>query len=239
MASMFEILMNLPLFRGVSHEKLAQVVGEAKFHFLKYPAGELVVREGESCTHIAFVISGAVRTTIENSTGRFSVSQTLTAPAVIAPQFLFGRKTAYPGTAEALEPTGILKISKNDYINILNSDHVFLFNYLNILSVGAQTSMTGLMSLTSGSIDERIAYWIVALTQSGGKDIKLTCRKRDLCSLFGSQRATFENALSSMKDRGLIDYTNKELSVLNRSGLLALLVNNAETREDEPDIFTE
>lgn len=34
---MFEILMNLPLFRGVSHEKLAQVVGEAKFHFLKYP----------------------------------------------------------------------------------------------------------------------------------------------------------------------------------------------------------
>ncbi len=57
MASMFEILMNLPLFRGVSHEKLAQVVGEAKFHFLKYPAGELVVREGESCTHIAFVIS--------------------------------------------------------------------------------------------------------------------------------------------------------------------------------------
>ena len=99
--------------------------------------------------------------------------------------------------------------------------------------------MTGLMSLTSGSIDERIAYWIVALTQSGGKDIKLTCRKRDLCSLFGTQRATFENALSSMKDRGLIDYTNKELSVLNRSGLLALLVNNAETREDEPDIFTE
>ena len=39
MSSMFEILMNLPLFRGVSHEKLAQVVGEAKFHFLKYPAG--------------------------------------------------------------------------------------------------------------------------------------------------------------------------------------------------------
>ena len=180
------------------------------------------------------MISGAVRTTIENSTGRFAVSQTLAAPAVIAPQFLFGRKTAYPGTAEAIEPTGILKISKNDYINILNSDHVFLFNFLNTLSVSAQTSMTGLMSLTSGSIDERIAYWIIALTQSGGKDIKLTCRKRDLCSLFGSQRATFESTLESMKERGLIDYTNKELSVLSRPGLLALLVNNSESKEDEP-----
>lgn len=232
MASMFEILMNLPLFRGVSHDKLAQVVGEAKFHFLKYPAGEPVVREGENCTHITFVISGAVRTTIENPTGRFAVSQTLTAPAVIAPQFLFGRKTTYPGTAEAIEPTGILKISKNDYINILNRDHVFLFNYLNTLSVSAQTAISGLMSLTSGSIEERIAYWIVALTQSGGKDITLTCRKRDLCSLFGTQRATFESALASMKERGLIDYTNKELTVLSRSGLLALLVNNSESQDD-------
>ena len=33
MASMFEILMNLPLFRGVSHEKLAQVVERPNFIF--------------------------------------------------------------------------------------------------------------------------------------------------------------------------------------------------------------
>ena len=37
-----------------------------------------------------------------------------------------------------------------------------------------------------------------------------------------------------MKERGLIDYTNKELSVLSRPGLLALLVNNSESKEDEP-----
>lgn len=40
---MFELLMDLPLFRGVSHTRLAQVVGEAKFHFLKYPEGETLI----------------------------------------------------------------------------------------------------------------------------------------------------------------------------------------------------
>ena len=35
--SMFELLMELPLFKGVSLNTLSQVVGENKFHFLKYP----------------------------------------------------------------------------------------------------------------------------------------------------------------------------------------------------------
>lgn len=235
MTSMFELLMDLPLFRGVSHSRLADIVGEAKFHFLKYPKGETAIRAGDACDHITFVISGSVRSTIENDSGRFAVSQTLTAPAVIAPDFMFGRYTRYPCTVETLEPTGILKISKQDFISILDSDKIFLFNYLNMLSVNAQKSTKGIMSLTNGVIDERIAFWIIALTQPDGTDIKLSCKKRDLCSLFGVQRATFEAGLSSMKERNLIDYTNKEISIYSRQALLRLLetaVENDDTADD-------
>ena len=35
MDSMFDTLMTLPLFRGVSQERMAETVGKAKFHFLK------------------------------------------------------------------------------------------------------------------------------------------------------------------------------------------------------------
>ena len=239
MASMFELLMELPLFRGVSHARLAQVVGEAKFHFLKYPKGETIVRAGDRCTHITFIISGSVRSTIVNTNGRFAVGQTLTAPAVIAPDFLFGRVTNYPGTVEAIEPTSILKISKADYINILYSDQVFMFNYLNTLSVNAQKALEGILSLTKGEIDERIAFWIIALTQPGSTDIRLTCRKRDLCSLFGVQRATFEAGLVSMEERGLIKYTNKELTIINRADLLHLLEHNSETGDEDAPVTSE
>lgn len=228
MASMFELLMELPLFKGVSRTRLAQTVGEAKFHFLKYPQGEVIVRAGDPCTHLTFVISGKVRSTIVNHNGRFAVGSTLEAPAVVAPDFLFGRFTTYPGTVEALESTGILKISKNDYVNILNSDPVFLFNFLNILSMNAQKAMEGILSLTKGDIDERIAFWIIATTQRGSSDIRLTCRKRDLCSLFGVQRTTFEAAMQSMKERGLIDYTSDELVVHDRRAMLELLERNSE-----------
>lgn len=226
---MFELLLELPLFRGATHSKLAEVVGETKFHFLKYPDGEAVIRSGEPCTHMTFVISGAVRSTIVNANGRFSVSQTLKAPSAVAPDFLFGRLTNYPCDVVAVGDVSVLKIAKNDFIRILNSDQVFLFNYLNYLSVNAQKAQQGILALTTADIDERIAFWIIALTQPEGTDIVLSCRKRDLCSLFGLQRATFDAGLQSMKERGLLDYTNSDLFIRDRQGLRNLLLHNHES----------
>ena len=123
---------------------------------------------------------------------------------------------------------GILKIAKADYLKMLNSDPVFLFNFLNTLSSNGQKALQGILSLTTGDIDERIAYWIGALTQPGAYDIVLTCRKRDLCSLFGMPRTVFDASLRSMKERNLLDYTSRELSIVDRAALLSLLQHNPE-----------
>lgn len=220
--------MNLPLFRGVSQTRISTIVGNTKLHFLKYPAQETLVRAGDVCTHLTFVLSGNVRLTAVNANGRFAVGQTLSAPAVLSPDFLFGRHTNYPCTVVALDDVSILKIAKHDYTQLLASDPVFLFNYLNMIAANAQKSIEGIMSLTTGEVDERIAFWISAMTQPGSKDVVLSCRKRDLCSLFGVPRNVFESRLGTMKERGLIDYTSDELRVLDRRMLLSLLDHNHE-----------
>lgn len=230
--TMFEQLMNLPLFRGVSQARMSAIVGNTKLHFLKYPAGEVLVRAGDPCSHLTFILSGSVRLTAVNANGRFAVGQTLKAPAVLSPDFLFGRHTNYPSTIVALDDVSLLKISKLDYTKLLSSDPVFLFNYINMVAANAQKSVEGIMSLTTGEIDERIAFWIAALTQPGSLDIVLSCRKRDLCSLFGVPRSTFESGLESMRERGLISYTKDEFSVVDRQKLLALLDHN---HEEEPE----
>ena len=111
MDSMYEILKGLPLFHGATTERISDIVGKAKFHFLKYLAGERIITAGEQCTHIKLIISGDARVTITNDSQRFKVSQTLSAPSVIAPEFLFGRATNYPCTVDAITDTGILQIS--------------------------------------------------------------------------------------------------------------------------------
>lgn len=64
---------------------MSKTVGESKFHFLKYPAGETFLSVGDKCEHVTFILNGRVRATIENNNGRFAVSQTLTAPTIISP----------------------------------------------------------------------------------------------------------------------------------------------------------
>lgn len=229
MDSMYKTLMALPLFSGVSYSKMSEVIGAIKFHFLKYLEGEQIVAAGEPCTHIKFIITGSTRLSIVNADGRFRVSQTLSAPEVIAPDFLFGRATNYPCTVTALEPTGIVQIAKQDYVKILNSDPIFLFNFLNILSMNAQKAIDGVLALTTGSLEERIAFWIVALTQRGSTDIVLTCRQRDLYSLFGVQRTSFIATLESMKQRNLIDYSQNEIRIISRPEMIGLLTSQAES----------
>ncbi len=229
MDSMYEILMSLPLLNGVSRNRILEIVGKTKFHFLKYLDGEKVISTGDPCTHIKFVLSGAVRSTISNSNGRFKVSQTISAPSVIAPEFLFGKSPFYPSTATAIGPTGILQIAKQDYLNMLTTDKVFMFNFLNLLSSSTQRSIEGLLAVTNGSLEERIAYWIIALTQRDGTDITMLCRQRDLYSTFGVQRSSLIAALESLKERGIIEYNTSEIIVKSRAELSKLLT----TPDDE------
>ena len=110
---------------------------------------------------------------IDSADSRVTVSQTLDAPEVIAPEYFFGRVTNYPATVTALDNCGTMQIEKRDYVDIINSDQVFLFNILNLLSMNAQRATDGVLALTSGNLQRRIAYWIVALTQNHGYDITM------------------------------------------------------------------
>ena len=39
MNSMYELLMDMPLFQGISHEKISELIEKIKFNFLKYQIG--------------------------------------------------------------------------------------------------------------------------------------------------------------------------------------------------------
>lgn len=223
MDSMFERLLTLPFFRGVTQERMAEIVGKTKFHFLKYLPGTAFIAPGERCTHLKFMLAGSVRITIANASGRFKVGQTLTAPDVICPDFLFGIATTYPCSAEAIEPVNILEVDKSDYLNILTSDPVFMFNYLNYLSTNAQKTIDGVMSITMGSIEERLALWVLSLTQVNATDITFTCKARDLCSVFGVQRSSFNAAMEGLQSRGFITYTPNEIHITDRHSMAELL----------------
>lgn len=222
--TMYESLMTLPLFKGVSHERLSEIVGKIPLAFLKYMPGEKVMDSGDPCTGLKFVLKGSVRLSLHNVNDRLRIQQTLEGPAVISPDFLFGRDTNYPSTGTAIDTVSIIQIEKKDFLELLRVDEIVMYNYLNILSTNAQKSVNGVLALTAGSLEERIAFWIIALTQLSGKDIVLQAKHRDLYTLFGVQRSSFIAALDALKAKGIIEYTPNEIHVLSRRELRSLLI---------------
>lgn len=226
MNSMYETLLGLPLFAAASHERISEVLEKHKIEFLKYTDAQTIVAKNSTCDHVVCILSGSVQVEIETSDRKMRVSQRLDAPDMLALDFLFGRSTLSPATVTSIGNVGVMRISKADFIDIISHDRIFLFNYLNLISVDAQLSKKGILSVVNGSLDKRIAYWIVALTQSSGKDIVLQCRQRDLYASFGVQRQSLVSTLEAMKADDILDFTPQEIRVKNRRKLVELLDRN-------------
>ena len=218
---MYQQLMQLPLFQGVSTEKITALVEKLPFHFLKFRNGEQVFAAGDACTHIKFIVSGQVRLEMPFANLRVTMCQTITNPHVLAAEFLFGRDTVYPYTAISDGACGILQLRKSDYIQMVNADKVFLFNILNYLSSGSQRSLSYPLSVKDGSVNERLAMLVDMLAVSGATDICFRYRQRDLCLLLGTQRTTLMSTLDKLSEQGILDFDSNEITILDLEGLFS------------------
>ena len=226
MNSMYEILMDLPLFQGVSHSRISELIEKIKFNFLKYLNNEKFISANDSCQQLKFLISGKARIEIYNRNNRIRVSETISEPNVIGAEYLFGKTTAYPYNVYAAPDAGILQIEKADYLKILKSDSVFLFNMLNYLSRNSQTPMEAVLSLTSGSIAERLAFWITSLTYRGATDITIHSKHKDMYTMLGIQRSSFMNTLSELKEQNYLDFDNANIYIADRDRMFELMNTN-------------
>lgn len=221
MDSMYKILMGLPIFQGVSHAKISELIEKIKFHFLKYTNGETIVDVDDPCTNLKFLISGSVRLETLNLNRRIKVLQTLNAPNVIGAEYLFGKRTAYPYSVKAHPEAGLMQVEKADFLKILKSDIVFLFNTLNYLSRNSQTPTEAVLSLTSGSVAERIAFWIGSLTYRGSSEIVVESKQKDMYTMLGIQRSAYINTLEELRDKGVLDFTPGAIYINDRDSLLS------------------
>ena len=229
MNSMYQQLMQLPLFQGVSTDKITALVEKLPFHFLKFRNGEQVFAAGDACTHINFIVSGKVRLEMPFTHLRVSMHQTISNPHVLAAEYLFGRDTTYPFSAFSDGGCGILQLRKSDYIKMISADKVFLFNILNYLSSGSQRNLSYPLSVKDGSVNERLATLVDTLAVTGATDIGFHYKQRDLCVLLGTQRTTLVATLDKLSDLEIIEYDSNDMTILDLPGLL-------NSNNDSPDL---
>ncbi len=216
MDTMFDTLLQLPLFQGLGQEDLTHILGKVKFHFAKHKDHTLLAQSLTPCRQLLFLLKGEVTATTVSSDGLYNVTEYFQAPYLIEPQSLFGMDTHYVATYHSCGEAHTVTIDKSFAMNELFKYDIFCLNYLNILSNRAQVLNRRVWNHNYHSIssEERILRFIrlhLERPSAGRKEIKI--RMEDLAQIVNDTRTGISKTLNNMQLQGKIELRRGEIII--------------------------
>ena len=218
--TMYDKLLKLPLFQGLSRNDLTVILEKVKVEFRSYIPEEYIVQQNDACTELIFILDGNVVAYTTDSTYKFTICEDICCETLIEPYSLFGIRPLYNATYQARSLTNVLVIKKNYILPLLSKYDIFNLNYFNLLSGRVQNLQSKLWNTHIGSTWERIVNFLSlrCTTITGAKEITITME--DLASLLNDTRINISRALNKMQDLGYVQLSRKVIKINNLDDLI-------------------
>lgn len=171
MASMYEMIMDLPLFKGVSKDQISLFLEKTHIDFKNYGVGEILASMGDPVSMVRFVISGDISLIHPLEEVGITIEERSGFGKVLGADRLFGMATGYPYNAVAKTKTSIMEFSKAQYVNLLHSDSIYMLNFFNYLSLRAQRPVDSEIKYCHGDIMSRMCLLISIMTEPAAGEI--------------------------------------------------------------------
>lgn len=226
---MYDNLLLLPLFQGLSKNDLTTIIEKVKLHFLTYQEGDIIMQQGAPCHKLCFLLKGEVIAQTKDTQYAYALSEVMKEPSIIEPQSVFGMQPNYTATYIARTQASILTIDKSYIFSELSNHEIFRLNYLNILSNRTQIAHQKLWNSHIGNIQEKFVNFIAmrCLSQEGEKILQVTME--DMATLINETRINLSRLLNDLQGKGLVQLKRKEIFIPGFEKLVAHLANPSKT----------
>ena len=171
MSTMYEMIMDLPLFKGVSKDQVSLFLEKTHIGFQNYNVGETLAAMGEPVNMVRFVISGDICLIHPLAGVGITIEERSGFGKVLGADRLFGMATGYPYTAVAKTKTSIMEFSKAQYVNLLHSARIYMLNFFNYLSLRAQRPVDSSVKYCHGDIMSRMCMLVSMMTEPAAEEI--------------------------------------------------------------------
>lgn len=200
----YDHLLQFPLFQGLSHTELLQMAGHTKFGFRKVAAGKPVVKEGEVCQALFFLISGRLTLVTRSDDHRYSVEEQLSAPWLLQPEVLFGAMPRFGSTVTAAVESHFITLSKDEVLRLCDDFLIFQLNLLNLLSTQSQRRGRACWRRTPTDLRQRIVRFLLdhSVYPAGPKMVHILMEQ--LAGEVNDSRLDVSRALNAMQSDGLV-----------------------------------
>ena len=157
----YDQLLRFTLFQGMSRNELMQMAGHTRFDFQRFEPQMTVVKEGDECGQLMFLMKGELDVTSYADDYSYRVVERLSAPWMTEPEVLLGLHPRHTQTLTAVSDCHFIILSKNEIMRLVNDFLAFRLNLLNQLATKAQQRGRRQWHCSAPSLRERVSRFFI------------------------------------------------------------------------------
>ena len=218
---MYEFIMELPLFKGLSKENVSLFLEKTSIGFNNFKNDEIIIAEGEQVKTLKFLINGNIKLIYDIEKIDLRIEETLLPGATLGVDRLFGFHTQCPYTAISVGNSSIMEFSKEQYMNLLNSDRIYLLNFFNFISLGSQKSVDSALLYSAPDFKTRLQLLLNLLTTRKTAEVEIIGKLPALLNFSRMSQKEFFSWVQENEMSGMIKYHEGSLKILSVSDFLS------------------
>ena len=211
-------LRNVPIFTDLRDPDLNKIA--SKMVPRVYEKGQMILLE-ESMGETFFIITqGAVKVTRLSADGREVIL------AILGESDFFGEMSLLDGEGRsanivANEDAKVLTLSRNDFLDCLESYPKIAIALLEELAIRLRKSDQQIESLSLSDSEHRIGITLIRLAEElgtikqGHVTVKNLPYQQDIANMAGTSRETVSRTLKLLEEKKLVRRTNRNLTIYN------------------------
>lgn len=200
MYSVYEKIMEIPLFKGAGFNDINSFVEKTPITFTKFSRGNLITEINQICNKVLCLLDGTVILKNPILNEQLSISRKKTAVTVLFPEYLYGLENSYPADILCLTDCSLMEFSKKQFFQRLHDNDIILVNYLNYLSKIAQKKHLFILHNNYRDCKDRLRYLMENSIETKAFDIILKSTSTPIYKYFGSKKEFYKMIDSCMSD---------------------------------------
>ena len=189
-------LLEMPPFQDITEEELLSLILAPEHAHRQYKPADFIAMQGEAYRSLFILCNGSVRTQMVSAEGKQLTIETLKAPQLLAPAFVFASENRFPVNIEAKEKCEILVINKNIFLEFLHQHPAVMRNFLQLVSDRTLFLSKKLNAFALQSLKSRILNY---LRMHG-----TILNQQEVAQILGVARPSLARALSELASEGCI-----------------------------------
>ncbi len=218
MATIYETIMNLPLFKGLSHEQVSSFLEKTHIRFTKYSNGQRIVNADETVTVLKCIISGKIRMFHKFGEGSgMIIAETQAGENMLGVDMLFGMDNKYGVDIVAKGEVSLMQFSKEQFLTQLIPGSIYLINYLNLLALRAQIRYDIYSTYPESGLPAMLGRILKAYCSKNSTDISLSFEINELAEFLNTDIDTATREILELERKGYIRQLPNGFLILDTS----------------------